>query len=276
MGQNLYYFSLIFIVVAVVLTCIYGSHKVNQKKAVCFYDWDDFIIAVAMIVGSIVCFYFGTALSADKKVMASAIVLTLSWLLFFGAIAYNIIRGIKLNRSIKVKGYLVATMVVMRVVIGVVIPIYFVYLYMGGSGTKRVDGESEETYRMRKSVDDLKAATERAIALAALSAFVSTLVHGRETTIEIINQRWIEQFGDPRVEEDVTDTTKEYDPYVVLDVSEDADQPVIEKAYREKIMAYHPDRVATLGDKLKKVALFQSKLINWAYSQICEQRHFAH
>ena len=39
----------------------------------------------------------------------------------------------------------------------------------------------------------------------------------------------------------------------------------IKKAYKNKMKEYHPDKVENLGEKLKKLASEESKLINEAY-----------
>jgi hypothetical protein len=57
-------------------------------------------------------------------------------------------------------------------------------------------------------------------------------------------------------------------PYQVLDVAENADLKQIKKAYRQKIQAYHPDKVAGLGIELQKLAETMTKKINNAYEML--------
>lgn len=62
------------------------------------------------------------------------------------------------------------------------------------------------------------------------------------------------------------DHRTERDHATVLGVSGDATREAIQDAYRQKMREYHPDRVASLGAKLREVAEAESKLINEAYA----------
>ena len=57
------------------------------------------------------------------------------------------------------------------------------------------------------------------------------------------------------------------DCYTVLGVSPDASVEAIKAAYREKVLQYHPDRVATLGPKLRELAESETKKLNAAYHE---------
>ncbi len=56
--------------------------------------------------------------------------------------------------------------------------------------------------------------------------------------------------------------------FKILEVETTATPQDVRAAYRKKIREYHPDRVAGLGDKLKKMANEESKEINKAYSTL--------
>jgi DnaJ-domain-containing protein 1 len=55
--------------------------------------------------------------------------------------------------------------------------------------------------------------------------------------------------------------------YEVLGVSPDATLDAIKSAYHHAIKQYHPDRVATLGDKLRKVAELETQRLKEAYEK---------
>lgn len=55
--------------------------------------------------------------------------------------------------------------------------------------------------------------------------------------------------------------------FEILGVSEFSSNEVIQTAYRAKIRAYHPDRVADLGAEFNEIADRKSKEINKAYNE---------
>lgn len=58
------------------------------------------------------------------------------------------------------------------------------------------------------------------------------------------------------------------DPYKVLGLDSSASDEEVKKAYRRLAMKYHPDRVETMGEEVKKNAVEQFREINEAYEQI--------
>ncbi len=61
------------------------------------------------------------------------------------------------------------------------------------------------------------------------------------------------------------------DYYEIMGVPMDADRSTIKKAYRSLAEQYHPDRVSTLGPKLKEVAEQEMKQINEARSILLDE-----
>ena len=58
--------------------------------------------------------------------------------------------------------------------------------------------------------------------------------------------------------------------FKILEIEPTATPKEVKAAYRKKIREYHPDRVAGLGDKLKKMADEESKAINkYPHRNIC-------
>lgn len=63
-------------------------------------------------------------------------------------------------------------------------------------------------------------------------------------------------------------STYKKDPYSVLGLTSNASDEEVKKAYRRLAMKYHPDKVANMGEEIKKNAEAQFREINEAYEQI--------
>ncbi|MBF0240679.1 MAG: J domain-containing protein [SAR324 cluster bacterium] len=75
----------------------------------------------------------------------------------------------------------------------------------------------------------------------------------------IVQQKTTSHGGD----EDAID-----DPYTILGISNTATNEEIKRAYITLIKEYHPDKVASLGTKLRDLAEKEAKRINAAYQKI--------
>jgi len=60
--------------------------------------------------------------------------------------------------------------------------------------------------------------------------------------------------------------------YQILEVSKDASNDEVKKAYRAMAVKYHPDKVAHLGEDIKKAAEEKSQNLNVAYDTIKKQK----
>lgn len=60
--------------------------------------------------------------------------------------------------------------------------------------------------------------------------------------------------------------------YKVLEISPDATDDEVKKAYRRLALKHHPDRVASLGEDVQKAAEEKFKSINEAYERVCKAR----
>jgi DnaJ like chaperone protein len=58
----------------------------------------------------------------------------------------------------------------------------------------------------------------------------------------------------------------------VLEIERTATDDEVKKAYRRMAMKHHPDKVATLGDDVKKAAEEKFKKISEAYDKIKKER----
>lgn len=62
--------------------------------------------------------------------------------------------------------------------------------------------------------------------------------------------------------------------YKILEISPDASDDEVKKAYREMAKKYHPDKVAYLGEDVKKAANDKFRSVNEAYEKIKKERGF--
>lgn len=60
--------------------------------------------------------------------------------------------------------------------------------------------------------------------------------------------------------------------YEILGIAENATIEEIKKAYRNKMLEYHPDRTGGLGEKLKTLATEEAKKINCAFEEIMKSK----
>ena len=60
--------------------------------------------------------------------------------------------------------------------------------------------------------------------------------------------------------------------YTILEISPNATNEEVKKAYRKLAIKYHPDKVATLGEDVQKAAEEKFKVISKAYEAICAER----
>lgn len=60
--------------------------------------------------------------------------------------------------------------------------------------------------------------------------------------------------------------------YKILEIDPSATDEEVKKAYRKMAIKYHPDKVATLGADVQKVAEEKFKAVSKAYEEICRER----
>lgn len=60
--------------------------------------------------------------------------------------------------------------------------------------------------------------------------------------------------------------------YKILEITPDATDEEVKKAYRKMAIKYHPDKVATLGSDVQKAAEEKFKTVSQAYETICRER----
>lgn len=60
--------------------------------------------------------------------------------------------------------------------------------------------------------------------------------------------------------------------YRILEITPDATDDEVKKAYRKMAVKHHPDKVATLGEDVQKAAEEKFKAVSQAYEAICRER----
>ncbi|GAB4324078.1 MAG: J domain-containing protein [Bacteroidales bacterium] len=60
--------------------------------------------------------------------------------------------------------------------------------------------------------------------------------------------------------------------YAILEITPDANEEEIKKAYRKMAMKYHPDRVSHLGEEFQNAAKEKFQKVQEAYDLICQER----
>ena len=60
--------------------------------------------------------------------------------------------------------------------------------------------------------------------------------------------------------------------YKILEITPEATNDEVKRAYRKMAVKYHPDKVATLGEDVQKAAEEKFKAISQAYEAICKER----
>ena len=63
--------------------------------------------------------------------------------------------------------------------------------------------------------------------------------------------------------------------YKILEISPDASDEEVKKAYRKMAMKYHPDKVSHLGEEFRKTADEKFKKVNEAYNRIKKERNIS-
>lgn len=62
------------------------------------------------------------------------------------------------------------------------------------------------------------------------------------------------------------------DLYKILEIESTASDEDVKKAYRKMAMKYHPDKVATMGEDIKRAAHEKFQMLNSAYERIKKER----
>jgi DnaJ like chaperone protein len=99
-------------------------------------------------------------------------------------------------------------------------------------------------------------------------------IHTQE--IEIIRRiaKWLDISEPDRKSIEEMFSTQTMDPYKVLEISSDASDAEVKKAYRKLAVKFHPDKVMDLGEQHKKQAKNRFLALQEAYERIKKERNF--
>ena len=92
-----------------------------------------------------------------------------------------------------------------------------------------------------------------------------------ERLLELISRRLRITVGDQESIKSMFKNTRE-DLYKILEIESTASDEEVKKAYRKMALKYHPDRVAYLGEDVKKSANDKFQKLNGAYEKIKKER----
>ena len=60
--------------------------------------------------------------------------------------------------------------------------------------------------------------------------------------------------------------------YAILEITNEATDDQIKKAYRKMAIKYHPDKVSYLGEDVQNAAKEKFQKLNEAYQLVCKER----
>jgi DnaJ-domain-containing protein 1 len=93
--------------------------------------------------------------------------------------------------------------------------------------------------------------------------------------VVLLAVRWLRRRRKPtrpdRTGEHTPPPHEQWDPHSVLGVGHDASSEEITRAYREQMKRYHPDRVADLGQELRKLAHQKAVEIQRAFAELSKR-----
>jgi preprotein translocase subunit Sec63 len=90
-----------------------------------------------------------------------------------------------------------------------------------------------------------------------------------DLVVIVLAIRWVRRtWRSTQAPADAAPETARWDPHAVLGVEPGATRDEIAQAYRDQMKRYHPDRVADLGDDLRRLAHEKAVEIQRAYAEL--------
>ena len=183
------------------------------------------------------------------------------WVSAAGGIAYVLFTTIRNNKGFFAMD-IVCCLVAKVILFGAMIP-YLVLTVLCARG--RQPGETPEAAAIREAADW----AARAALLAGLWGLLAWLCNGNRVraassyNYERVREEY--EYDQPRREEQPEQKTD----WQILGIREGSSRREIEKAYREKIIMNHPDRLGKIDEEIIKFVTQRAQEINGAYERLC-------
>lgn len=118
--------------------------------------------------------------------------------------------------------------------------------------------------------------SKRLLLLQYLYGIAQSDGHVHTSEVEVIRRiaTWLGISEKDRLSIEATVIPKHNDPYTILEISKEATDAEVKKAYRRLAVKFHPDKVQDLGEQHKKAAQDRFVAIQDAYERIKKERGF--
>jgi DnaJ like chaperone protein len=117
---------------------------------------------------------------------------------------------------------------------------------------------------------------KRLLLLQYLYGIAQSDGHVHTSEVEVIRRIaiWLGISEKDRLSIEATVIPQHNNPYIVLEISKEATDAEVKKAYRRLAVKFHPDKVQDLGEQHKKAAQERFVAIQDAYERIKKERGF--
>ena len=274
---------LIWMITAVLVMVGLSVYWAQKNELVFFNDWTDIWVTVSAVVLEGLLFFFN---NGSFVIYGAA-----------GIAAYHFYCAYRYNSNNIAGAFIIA---ISRIVIGVVVPVLAFYIFF--RAVARQGDESEWAFAIRSAIH----MAAKAAMLFGLFIFLTSLVNGEQVRSargetdfsessfsrassnrqssykkqssfnEQASSRTYskEQTSSNKRENFKTAPQEEPSDYDILGVPRTASFQDIQRAYRKKMLKTHPDRLAGMAAKYRRMAEEECKKINAAFDRLRKARNY--